>query len=148
MEQLKLEHLAPYLPYGLKFWDLNDNRTFISELYQLTFNKSTRNWLIEDSEGILEELSLFKPVLRPLSDLTEEIEHNGEKFVPIEKLKSDLMSFWCDSFDDFLEYLHDGNYESESLLQGSYRIVRKLQEWHFDTDGLIEKGLAIDINTL
>ena len=29
-----------------------------------------------------------------------------------------------------------------------YAIVSKLLEWHFDIDGLIEKGLAIDINTL
>ena len=30
----------------------------------------------------------------------------------------------------------------------SYGLVSKLIEWHFDVFGLIEKGLAIDINTL
>lgn len=29
------------------------------------------------------ELDRIKPYLRPLSDLTKEIEHNGEKFIPL-----------------------------------------------------------------
>jgi len=30
-------------------------------------------------------------------------------------------------------------------LQWPYWIVKKLYEWHFDVNGLIEKGLAINI---
>ncbi len=33
----------------------------------------------------------IKPILRPLSDLTKEIEYNGEKFVPIEFLFNNLV---------------------------------------------------------
>lgn len=36
-------------------------------------------------------INKFEPYLRPLSQLTEEIEHNGERFVPIEKLKKRLL---------------------------------------------------------
>ena len=29
-----------------------------------------------------------------------------------------------------------------------YGVVEKLLEWHFDIFGLLEKGLAVDINTI
>ena len=33
-------------------------------------------------------------------------------------------------------------------IKNQLMLFNKLHEWHFDTEGLIEKGLAIDINTL
>ena len=40
------------------------------------------------------------------------------------------------------------NYLYNNPLQYSYRVVELLFRHHFDVFGLIEKGLAIDINTL
>ena len=40
-------------------------------------------------------------------------------------------------------YLEKWKYETTN-----YETIEKLFEWHFDVFGLIEKGLAIDINTL
>ena len=37
---------------------------------------------------------------------------------------------------------------SELIFKQKYWIAQKLFEWHFDVFGLIEAGLAIDINTL
>lgn len=87
----------------------------------------------------LNNLHLFKPILHPLSDLTKEIEHNGEKFVPIH---------WFDENFD-----HN---EAFPLVLNSRGIVemkhwnefQKLFEWHFDIFGLIENYLAIDVNSL
>ena len=84
----------------------------------------------------------IKPILRPLSDLTKEIEHNGEKFVPIVYLcNSELYGY-----SDLRYMINSNNFNSiESL---SFKSFNKIMEWHFDVFGLIEKGLAIDINTM
>lgn len=82
-------------------------------------------------------VSEVKPILRPLSYLTEEIEHNGEKFVPIDYFLGedyDLVYNACLIHNDF-SYL-------------PYNLVQLLLEWHFDLFKLTEQGLAIDINTL
>ena len=125
MEKLELKYLAPYLPYGLKFYweDLKGN---INEPWSLTINSI--DFALENQN---------KPILRPLSDLTKEITHNGEKFIPIDYFvgdDSDLVYNACLIHNDF-SYL-------------PYNLVQLLLEWHFDIFGLIEKGLAIDINTL
>lgn len=79
----------------------------------------------------------FKPILRPLSDLTKEIEHNGEKFVPSEKL-----AFHLFEKSDREYYLNGG-------INGvPFWVSQKYFEWHFDVFGLIEKGLAINKNDI
>ena len=144
--KLELKHLAPYLPYRVKLnltrrlfertnvdirnCDFRHNYT-TNELY-LWHNEVTYGW------------HEIKPILRPLSDLTKEIEHNGEKFIPIE---------W---FEDkyYTLSLHK---ECERLLEEdgfnwvnhmSHLLFIHLTEWHFDIFGLIPEGLAIDLNTV
>lgn len=83
---LTLEHLAPYLPYKLKL---------------LYVDRSIRELLYLDVSGII---PVFKPILRPLSDLTKEIEHNGERFVPIVELfKLRTQSTGNEIFDYYIE---------------------------------------------
>lgn len=82
----------------------------------------------------------YSLIKHPLSDLTKEIEIDGEKITPINMIKQ----------------YHGGGYSIEGMklllsnnpLNLNYRAVQKLLEWHFDIHNLIEKGLAIDINTL
>ena len=80
-EKLKIEHLAPYLPYGLKAIDDKTNEIRLVTLLHFTYNKETvgYNHLLYD--GML--LSKHIPLLYPLEYLTKEIEHNGERFVPV-----------------------------------------------------------------
>ena len=80
-----------------------------------------------------------KPILRPLSDLTKEIEVDGEKFVPAIELN------WSNITTDILSKSINLTNKFNNLFAFDYK---KLLEWHFDVFGLIEKGLAIDINTL
>lgn len=70
-----------------------------------------------------------KPLLRPMSDLTKEITHEGERFVPT--LALDKLN--CFPVSD-----------TEKAL----RYYDKLNEWMFDYRNLIYAGLAIDVNTL
>lgn len=89
----------------------------------------------------------FKLVLRKISDLTKEIEHNGEKFVPIEK--------FCEIEDCRTEInIRDTQWGIKEIAKNGvqydsdFGVVQQLFEWHFDCFNLLEQGLAIDINTI
>ena len=77
-------------------------------------------------------------ILRPLSDLTKEIEHNGEKFLPIEKI----------AYSFGYEIRISRNNLLQPIMCEQFNVVLQLIKWHFDIAGLIEKGEAIDVNTL
>ena len=134
--KLELKHLAPYLPYGLKY-RLHGN---------FPIQNGVDNW-IEDIREIspfnftLEKVLTWetcKPILRPLSDLTKEIDHNGGRFVPKDRAKR--IYGWKDEW-----ILETGHIRIGHL---PFVVIEKLFEWHFDVFGLIDQGLAIDINTL
>jgi hypothetical protein len=110
--KLELKHLAPYLPYSVTYTQENARIKAV-----LTSDVIARREKLRTIEDV-------RLILRPLSDLTKEIDHNGEKFVPK---------------DVFME---------SDVDLTSYDGVVTLCSWHFDVFGLIEKGLAIDINTL
>lgn len=97
----------------------------------------------------------FKLLLRPLSDLTKEIEHKGERFVPILKW-TDLPDWatvismgYADKHyyatfgieDDIVSYKIPGDVDSMN-----FYTVKKLLSWYFDIFGLINRGLAINLN--
>lgn len=142
MEKLELKHLAPYLPYRLMVWNQYSGR----KEEMLSCGCSTvecfgRLKTVSDHYDYDE----IKPILRPLSDLTKEIDVNGEKLNPTDEL--------------FIEFGgghgNIGNFINTFIqsiiidpLSNSYQILQKLHEWHFDTQGLIEANLAIDINTI
>lgn len=137
--KLELKHLAGYLPYELKYKDIPEGFDGVRILCIKTFG-----WCLRHG----------KPILRPLSDLTKEIEVNGEKFVPIKVLDNSFRPLSQDlNIYRFLTADLEIDIETEdysqviSLMDG-FNIVQKLLEWHFDIYGLIENGLAIDINTL
>ncbi len=142
--KLELKHLAAYLPYGLKF-RISEGKIFNLNANHI-FNNHTGNYKGLDKGA--------KIILRPLSDLTKEIEVGGERFVPIEKL-CDLYSpkfhnsYQNDKCAGFVYGFaaHDV-LNLKNIFENKYWQVEKLFEWHFDVFGLIPAGLAIDINTL
>lgn len=93
--------------------------------------------------GDILELTIdkIKPILYPLSDLAKEIEHEGERFEPINEIVSHPLSYYDDK-EDALISIH--NYPD----QMRWWTIKILIKWHFDIAGLIEKGDAIDVNTL
>lgn len=137
---LTIKHLSAYLPYRLSILR-PDNKTIIDvvglcgNLY--IFNEIGKN----ETYGSIKS-SFNKPILRNLSDLTKEIEHNGTRFIPMEMLRKVFgfeyqITLKFDFKDDFGDY-----YEANEL---PYNIVQQLHEWHFDTQNLIENGLAIAV---
>jgi hypothetical protein len=96
-------------------------------------------------------LKEIKFLLRPLSDLTKEIDVNGEKFVPKLELNELCRNLPFYRVTDFRLFGIDevlSDFRSEYDLMDIYNVIQKLLEWHFDIYGLIPSGLAIDINTL
>lgn len=82
--KLSLEKLAPYLPYGLR-GVCTEEFTGIETVYGMNYYKESQDvYLITSFDDL--DIEYFKPILRPLSDLTKEIEYNGEKFIPLIKL--------------------------------------------------------------
>ncbi len=145
--KLELKHLAPYLPYGLK-GVYNDNE--IMTLSALITEPDYDAELVTIYHFLPQDENSCKPILRPLSDLTKEIEYNGEKFIPAKKIGMDV---WR-SEKEASRYVNGMDYR---MLFGNvwhnpmtlhYSTTVKLLEWHFDVFGLIEAGLAMDINKI
>lgn len=130
--ELELKHLSPYLPYGLNI-KLND------KLYELIYvDYGSGYWeelgLLDKDSGNKEYTSTIniKPILRPVShitkdefnDLYENLSYQSQGLI----LRNDLIGNWAESM--------------------RYYDFKKLLYNHFDVFGLIDAGLAIDINTL
>ncbi len=76
--------------------------------------------------------------------LTEEIEHQGERFVPIDKLrKFATAADWIRQLEDEYRFI-DYFIERQNLKVMSWIHFQKLIEWHFDVFGLLDKNLAIN----
>lgn len=145
-EKLTIQELAAYLPWevevkdstGLKLkWILHPYKDYLDSLSYGEFI-SLENFIIENESSS----ETHKLLLYPLSHLTKEIEHKGEKFVPI----------------DFIEYKYYTQNWSDQLIRCiederwvfhlDYSLILHLHEWHFDTFGLIGRGKAIDKTTI
>lgn len=159
MEKLELKHLAPYLPYDIKVRILNYKSDYVGKEFGTLsgyyyFNGEPHYYVNKDKNQAGKDWTLIQPILRPLSDLTKEIEVGGEKFVPSDKIM-ETHELWSSTFaygfsieQDSLGIIGFKTPESWLPLVNYIPFFDKLYEWHFDVFGLIEKGLAIDINTL
>ena len=136
--KLELKHLAAYLPYNLEMKGLDGSIALLNCDSGISLGKYGIEWVLRTQKA--------KPILRPLSDLTKEIEVNGEKFVPIEWLIKNYTIYRYQFIEDKFYSLNFSKYVLYTEMP--YDVVQKLHEWHFDTFGLIDAGLAIDINTL
>jgi hypothetical protein len=111
----------------------------------------------------------IKPILLPLSDLYKIITHNGKEIIPIVELAK--ISFGNDFdfrlFDKNAQFKGNGDnihfWYSEKFnafgafrtkegihlpIQNQYELFDYLHELKIDYRGLIDAGLAIDVNTL
>lgn len=141
---LTIRHLAPYLPYNLKLQYMENGKVIATGVMnRITHNDfETHPTKVGIGFRDVEHIWMFKPILRPLTQLTEEIVHKGKTIVPIE---------WLEDFYPTLSF-HE---ECKSLLQEdgyswtahmSNLLIDHLLEWHFDIFGLIPNGLAEKMN--
>lgn len=133
--KLELKHLAPYLPYSLKVINILENKK--SKIYSKVDGE---DFGVDDSPVEMFELNsqwvmdrIYKPILRPLSDYKD--------------INSPAMNNLGADISTQIELVVFANQE-KSLASVSYQLYEEMCRAHIDVFGLIEKGLAIDINTL
>lgn len=152
-KKLEVKHIAPYFPHDLKLIHIKSGRiiTIYGVLNNRIICKESGNWY---------DLKFYnlKPILRPISDLVNPCLDGG--LVPIVEMAKI-------AFPKNTWHLKFGSAESNTGMYFSYntrlksfeidgtitnsvpdklKLFEKLFEWHFDVSGLIEKGLAVDIN--
>lgn len=137
--KLELRHLAAYLPYKLKL----NKQTYKNGTYQGIYELTTDNinQVINNVNNNWENKSYF-PILKPLSDLTKEIEVNGLKFVPIEWLEEKYYTL------DLHKQCERITEDSRWINHCEYILIQYLLEWNFDIFQLTENKLAINSNDL
>jgi hypothetical protein len=134
--KLELKHLAPYLPYELKIKTKHGFDTMETLNGWLVNGDHEESYSYEDHPN---ETLEFKPILRPLSDLISliNIDFEDEKFKPIDVI---IRKGGCHSAVALHVKIGKGTL--------GFKYFDLLLQWHFDVFGLIDAGLAIDINTL
>lgn len=129
MERLTIKELAPYLPYKLQW--VFEGSDDVHEVVGLDITDFGVHIISPYGDSGRCSVKDGKPILRPLSYLTEEIEHNGERFVPVDVL----------GWNSYENIIKKGICDSVG-----YQYMIKLLEWHFDVFGLTHRGLAIPID--
>lgn len=122
--KIQPQHILPYLSYGLKAKFMHpvikhQKIGVITNVYNL-YDEVKLSIDFSDDEHIW----MYKPILRPLSDLTKE---------------------------EIIKLGYSGMHTLELAIQYDdllYRDIRFFNENHYDYQGLIENNLGIDINTL
>lgn len=127
MDKLTIKELTPYLPYGLKFLE-----TGFQKIKEMDGIDSSIIYFKDDMGNYFDEI---KPILHPLSDLTSS---NVSKV---------MRKYFCNEIEIERDLQKIGMLVYNPVYC-SYSIIEALLSEHFDVFGLIEKGLAIDINTL
>lgn len=101
---LELKDISAYLPYGLKVQDRDMDIWLLSQLGNADPCMDGDIGLCTD-DGSYQQydyLDEIKPILRPMSDLTKEITHRGETFVPMVEIGKLL------GYDNLKKYEIDG----------------------------------------
>jgi hypothetical protein len=142
-KELTIEHLAAYLPYILTV-KKNKCHHILEGLTGRNYAE-TRNGMLVTKEQITNVI----PLLRPLSQLTETIEHGGKRFIPLDWIHDNTpikavlctdtkgrVGLWCD------------NIKSSHYNAWPHSLVRTLLHMHFDVYGLIDSGLAEPIPSI
>jgi len=144
--ELNSKHLAPYLPFGLEgsaMGELVEGTEYdekpIPKLFVVhALFSDYQLSVICDGEKEMISLSDFFPHLRPLSDLqNKESDYWIEFGTKIDELNTEYL----------IESLVNKTFYAKDI-HFAFKVYQVLVEMHFDVFGLIEQGLAIDINTL
>lgn len=110
------------------------------------------NWNYSTYTAMIVDKVPFLPVCRPLSDLTNPIEHKGEIITvrdEIEKIRKGVLVYKPLTAVLPLNLDFDTEDYGQTIdLYDGFLIVQLLIRYHFDIAGLIEKGEAVDVNTL
>jgi hypothetical protein len=164
METLTLEHLSAYLPYGLKMkidkWteEIGALNGFDAVLKDMRVTLIiARNENKSEAKTWTPELKHCKPILYPLSSLTETIWYESKEINPSEFIKDWYNEKYAKSIDGLEHYSFKNDFilfgtieptEETEIINMPYQAYQLLFKMKIDIFGLIEKGLAVDVNNL
>jgi hypothetical protein len=151
---LKIEHLAPYLPYKL-YCRSSKHQFKYGEYHNLLVGGASINRdgelnieLFHDNDLVFSDnIKPVKLMLKPLVDLLSTVEYGNEYMAEWEFIESQLGGCGCVAYEEYMASFIDDICPSRAI-QAPYEIFRLLLEYHFDVFGLIDQELAIDVNTL
>lgn len=130
--KLELKHLSPYLPYGLK---IAYGKTPV--ICEMTTNQCSNDTMTID---MVLENEFYQPILIPITDLNE----YHPAMIEINKIHT--VSY--NAGNTFVELENECDSDPYSVEWLPNACVEILVKHHIDVFGSINKGLAIDINTL
>lgn len=139
--KLEIKHLAPYLPYELS-GICTEEFTGVELVLGISQYKNSKQYYLITSFDDL-DIEMFKPILRPI----QEVEQYFESLYGCLE-HQDVTDYFDADFlasNNNIEISEIQLLESEQIPYGTLKVLLK---HHFDVFGLIEKGLAVDINTL
>lgn len=148
MKKEDLIKVMKYLPYDVKVRDIINSVTWTLHpwkdcLDSLEDNEhlSLENYINENEENKA-DYGIHKLLLHPLSYLEKEIELNGKNVRLIDFFaRPDMESIKLVLSDMSID-------EGITCDLLPHYIIDQFNQWHIDWQGLIESGLAIDINSL
>lgn len=169
MNELKLNHITPYLPYSVEVVEVVRNKVisdpFVVDMINFNGCNIGGKDAALDSFESERAFSLYqvKPLLRPLSSITIEEAYKLGVLLTSEADMEDI-EVGVGGIDVFGEYYTVVRYQDKVdeeysfMIQFSpigvvgidlipYKAYKWLFKNHFDVFGLIEKGLAIDKTT-
>lgn len=141
MNQITKEELLPYVAHNVNAICVCTKEIRTVTLNHFTYDLKTVgiNHLLNKNDVLIEP---HKLLLRPLYQLTNEIEVNGEKFVPIDRIR-ELGLGHVDYISNEREYWIKTKTHTGWLNSIPYVIIQKLLSWHFNVfnlhDNLYEK---------
>ena len=161
MRKLTIEHLAPYFPYGLNWFCLDQDSREIENLPLVKIDLANEVLEIGGMDIDFDEIPYsngltIQPILRPLSDLhgfKENVlsEHDiniiledkfGLEYGVFSHYKGEI-NIELDG-DPLLRHDENKTIAFTAVLEANKLLLKN----HFDVFGLIPLGLAIDINTI
>ena len=136
-KELLLKDLCARLPYGIKFLRESWNYEWDQELSVIEILEDI------DKDGYINKTKVYnvediKPYLFPLSSMTKEQKREIFNGTPLE-IDEDGDTLVKDVFYAYGQYTY---------LKSYLNVLERLNKYHFDYRGLIEKGLAIDATGL
>jgi hypothetical protein len=142
MKKITLKELAPYLPYGAQY------KSGYGNIRKLNLSSVVKLYAYKKID--------CKIILRPLSDLTKgNRSEEGDSYLDeLDHMYGDCVSTFEISKNNELLYFtakdEVSQTETHTYTERSmpWYLMEFLLQRHFDVFGLIDKGLAIDINTL
>jgi len=153
--KLELKHIAPYLPYDLECEcpSLTEDRE-VPKVCDMVGAFSDWVAISTKDSNVHDEFEYdeFKPLLRPLKDLSTEIEHNGKRFVPCIIIAQGDDDYFTDEDNCLYRYTDCDRYNYERVRFENivdinaieWWIMQDLIKWHFDISQLLESDLAIE----